>query len=227
MTTKTSKTNKTSKTSKTSKQPTVDPAEAEAYKLKLTKTAADPITRSAFTALDYGKHFGELDYFATRDVLREKTAVIHAGDTRPIETMLTAQADALDAIFSHLARRAALNLGEYIGAAETYLKLALRAQSQCRATLETLATIKNPPNVAFVKQANIAHGPQQVNNGTACEPARVEETANPPTELLEHEHAQRLDTGTASKASAGDPVMATVGTIDWAAHGGRKGRSKP
>jgi hypothetical protein len=37
--------------------------------------------------------------------------------------------------------------------------LALKAQSQCRATLETLAAIKNPQPVAFVRQANIAHGP--------------------------------------------------------------------
>lgn len=78
---------------------------------------------------------------------------------------LTAQAAAFDAIFTELARRGALNLGEYLSASETYLRLALKAQSQCRATLETLAEIKNPHPVAFVQQANIAHGPQQVNNG--------------------------------------------------------------
>jgi hypothetical protein len=42
--------------------------------------------------------------------------------------------------------------------------IAFRAQSQCRATLATLAAIKNPTSEAFVNQANIAHGPQQVNN---------------------------------------------------------------
>lgn len=47
---------------------------------------------------------------------------------------------------------------------EVFLKLALRAQSQCRATLEILALIKHPQPVAIVKQANIAAGPQQVNN---------------------------------------------------------------
>jgi hypothetical protein len=50
-----------------------------------------------------------------------------------------------------------------MGACETYLRLALKAQSQCRATLETLAAIRNPQPVAFVRQANIAHGPQQLN----------------------------------------------------------------
>jgi len=46
---------------------------------------------------------------------------------------------------------------------EVHMRLALEAQNQCRMTLETLATIKNPPTV-FARQANIAHRPQQVNN---------------------------------------------------------------
>jgi len=45
------------------------------------------------------------------------------------------------------------------------LKLALRAQNQCRATIETLSVVKNPPTATFVRQANIAAGHQQVNNG--------------------------------------------------------------
>jgi hypothetical protein len=45
------------------------------------------------------------------------------------------------------------------------MRLALKAQSQCRATIETLAEIKNPQPVAFVQQADVAHGPQQINNG--------------------------------------------------------------
>lgn len=85
--------------------------------------------------------------------------------TSPPKATLTEHAAALDAIFTELARRGALNLGEYLSASETYLRLALKAQSQCHATLETLAEIKNPHPVAFVQQANIAHGPQQVNNG--------------------------------------------------------------
>jgi hypothetical protein len=70
---------------------------------------------------------------------------------------------AVDAIFASLARRAQMNMGEYMNAVDRYMRLALKAQGQCRATLETLAAIKNPP-VVFAKQANIAQGPQQVNN---------------------------------------------------------------
>jgi len=78
------------------------------------------------------------------------------------EAMLTSQAHTLDAIFNNLARRA-VN-AEYMDHLDRYLKLALRAQSQCRATWESLITIKHPPVAGYVKQANIVHGPQQVNN---------------------------------------------------------------
>lgn len=54
---------------------------------------------------------------------------------------------------------------EYLKQFQAYLGLALKAQAQCRATLEALAEIKNPRPMAFVKQANISGGPQQVNNG--------------------------------------------------------------
>ena len=38
-------------------------------------------------------------------------------------------------------------MGEHIGAMETYARLAMKAQSQCRSTIETLAEMKNPPVV--------------------------------------------------------------------------------
>ncbi|MDN8616544.1 hypothetical protein [Variovorax ginsengisoli] len=51
-------------------------------------------------------------------------------------------------------------MGEHIGAMETYARLAMKAQCQCRTTAE----MKNPP-VVFARQANISNGPQQLNNG--------------------------------------------------------------
>ena len=100
--------------------------------------------------------------------------------------MLTSQAAALNAIFGELARRAAMNMGEYLDATDRYLRLALKAQTQCRATLETLATIKAGPAI-IARQANIAHGPQQVNNGVSTPVragARAGETESEKTELL-------------------------------------------
>jgi len=65
-----------------------------------------------------------------------------------------------------------------MGAAESYMRLALRAQNQCQATLRTLGEIKSPKNVAFVKQANIAKN-QQVNNNA---------TPPPESDLIESIH---------------------------------------
>lgn len=99
--------------------------------------------------------------------LRDQSAAVRKGDMSRAESMLISQAHTLDALFGNLARRAQGNIeGGYLGATETYLRLALRAQNQCRSTLETLSAIKNPP-VVFAKQMNVAHGPQQVNNGIA------------------------------------------------------------
>lgn len=138
----------------------------------------------------------------------------NSGDLTQGEAMLMAHAHTLDSLFNTLTRRALLNLGQYPDAVERYLRLALKAQSQCRSTLETLAAIKNPPHVAFVKQANIAAGHQQVNNGT---PAREIESSQ--SKLLESVNGERLDFGTTQAAGRADPQLATVATIHRAANG--------
>ena len=101
--------------------------------------------------------------------------------------MLMNQATALQTLFARLAERG-MACTEVVPF-ETNMRIALRAQSQCRATLETLAALKNPP-VVFARQANIAHGSQQVNNATPA-PSRTRENEITPSRLLE---AKRLDT---------------------------------
>ena len=44
--------------------------------------------------------------------------------------------------------------------------MALNAQAQSRATISELVDLKYPRQATFVKQSNIANGPQQVNNAT-------------------------------------------------------------
>ena len=118
----------------------------------IARTVLRPTVQAAITLKEYGKSYGDLDLAGLIDSLTELTRASTDGDRTRAEAMLTAQAHTLDAIFNNLARRAALNMGEYLGACETYLKLALRAQSQCRSTWEALATIKNPPVVGYVRQ---------------------------------------------------------------------------
>lgn len=100
----------------------------------------------------------------------ELVKVMREGDLSHAEGTLLLQARSLDSIFNNLALRVAQRLNGTIPHAniqgtEIYLRLALKAQNQCRATLETLARIKNPP-VVVGQQTNIANGPLQVNNGS-------------------------------------------------------------
>jgi hypothetical protein len=105
-------------------------------------------------------------------------------DVSNCEAMLYSQAHALQAIFVDSLLQATKQ--EWFSNSEAHMRLALKAQSNCRATLETLATIKNPL-VVFARQANIAQGPQQVNNNgmmPAGEPrAGAGETEKPQNEL--------------------------------------------
>lgn len=128
------------------------------------------------------------------------------------EGMLAIHAHILDQLFQNLTRRAIANADEgYLSVAETFMRLALKAQSQSRMTWEAIAEIKNPRAVAFVKQANIAAGHQQVNNGVA----RENQTA--PTELSGGAVELRENAGTSAPAIGVDPAMAAVGTINGAA----------
>lgn len=186
----------------------------ESPALAMARMVLRPTVQAAITLKEYGKSCEGLDISALIDSLTEQTKAVTDGDLKRGETMLTAQAHTLDAIFNNLAQRA-IN-AKYMEHMDSYLKLALRAQSQSRATWETLATIKNPPMMGYVKQANIAQGPQQVNNGTepVSEAPRPRENENPQSKLLEQKDGERLDIGATGAAGRVDPEMATVGKID-------------
>lgn len=148
----------------------------------LAQVAASPYLGAASTVIRFSQaDMGEVSLTDLVRVLKEQSAAINGGDLRNAEAMLSSQAVALNTVFAEMARRAALSAGKYLEVTDTYMKLALRAQSQCRATLEALATIKNPP-VVYAKQANIAHGHQQVNNSAAV--VHAGENEKPPTKLL-------------------------------------------
>jgi len=186
--------------------------------LSIARAVLRPTIQSASTLKMYEKKFGEIGLAELVEALTEQTALAIDGDMSRAEAMLTTQAHTLDAIFNNLAQRAAMNMGEYLDATDTYLKLALRAQSQCRTTWEALSAIKNPPVAGYVNQANIAHGPQQVNNSPAPEAgaSRTGEEENPQNKLLEKTDGKRLDAGTTGTAGRTDQDMATVGSVDRA-----------
>lgn len=130
---------------------------------------------------------GETDMTELAMLIRKQAKAISEGDMAGPEMMLASQAMALNLIFGDMARRADMNRADYPLAFDRYIKVAMKAQAQCRATLETLAAIKNPP-VVYARQANIAHGPQQVNNAANTRgraPARGKKNQNAPNGLLE------------------------------------------
>ena len=110
----------------------------------------------------------------------ETTKQVKDDDLHRLESMLVSQATSLQSIFTDLARKAQAQT--YLKHFETYLGLALKAQAQSRATITALGELKNPPHATFVKQANIAHGPQQVNNEVMPNEASSSREKNQKTE---------------------------------------------
>ena len=188
------------------------PAEAEQHaKVALAAESCAALTITRFA----GDVVGEQDPVTLMTQLREATATL-AGEGLPVaERMLLAQACSLQSIFTAMANRAGANVGHSLDATESYMKLALRAQNQCRMTLETLSVIRNPPQqTVFAKQANVTSGPQQINNGTGASPPRAGEGQNPQNQLLETTDGERLDTRATGKAVGAHPVVATLEEVD-------------
>lgn len=178
---------------------------------------SDGLVTNASTAIRFVKQeHGDVSLTDLVASLRQQGEAVNRGDLAAAERMLSAQAVALNAVFAEMARRAALNMGTHLGATESYMRLALKAQSQSRATVETLAAIKNPPTV-FARQANINNGgQQQVNNGGhSAHDARAgaRESEIEPSKLLEAADGEWLDSGAKGKASAAHSRMETVGAL--------------
>ena len=128
------------------------------------------------------------DVNALTKILRQQTADVVGGNmTRP-ESMLLSQAHTLDALFNSLVMK---GLGQtHMPHYEAFMRLAFKAQSQCRSTLQSLSDIKNP-SVVYAKQANITNGNQQINNGVTA--PRTQENKNYSNELLTELPNEALD----------------------------------
>ena len=173
------------------------------------------ITQNAVGVLSWSKFAGEADLGELVKDLDKRIDKIKDGDMSSVEAMLFGQAKVLETIFTSLARRAANNDG--LKQFQVNLTLALKAQAQCRSTLEALAEIKNPRPVQFVKQANMTTGPQQVNNAYAGTPSHsgIQSGAgniqSEQNKLLEADHGNYLDTRAQGAASRVNQTVEAVG----------------
>lgn len=119
------------------------------------------ITASAFAGQVLGANFegpGVMDYVRHEQAVTTKA---ESGNLAIASQLLASQAVTLDSMFTELARRAALNMGEYFETAERYARLALKAQANSRATLEALAKL-HQPREQTVKHVHVNEGGQAV-----------------------------------------------------------------
>ena len=185
----------------------VQPDDNRSEKLAAMATAGAFTAATMHTYTGAGEALGVTELLAAMRKAGDETV---AGDMGRFERVLTNQFLTLDALFNNLAQRSGRQ--DSFKGIEVLMRLALKAQSQARATAETLALMKNP--MPYIKQANIANGPQQVNNGSFQNSTRTRasaaKTQTPPNELLEHQHGNTLDIGATATAGRADPAMATV-----------------
>lgn len=131
------------------KQPPVDTLQIKSEPGKsdersLADVALDPAAHALCLAEPFNRgSFGKRGTTETFAVLLEHIKAAKAGDLSHFQAILASQAISLDSMFLELSRRAACNMGEYMGAVETYMRLALKAQAQSRATIEALDRLAN------------------------------------------------------------------------------------
>jgi hypothetical protein len=210
MATKKQKSTKTTQTQANTLK--IDQAKSKSEARMMAEVAMLPLPSHVITSHLFTEGtVGKVDLTESFHVLEDEIKKVQNGDLSSLEATLTAQVITLDKIFIEMARRAAGNMGQYRDTVAVYMKLALKAQSQCRTTIQALAEIKNPQPVNIVKQANIANGPQQINNGVSATDSRAEKNQNQPNELLEVQHgSQTLDSRATSETIRKDSAMATL-----------------
>jgi len=202
---------------------TVQVGKGESDAEALARTVLRPAVNAAVTVRSFNSLVAgmDLDMNALVAELAAQCEAASDGNLQRPEAMLMAQAHTLDAIFNSLAMRSYRNIGEYTEAADRYMRLALKAQGQCRATLETLAAIKNPPMV-IARQANVTSGPQQVNNSLTVG-SRAGESESTPTELSGGNRELRQDARAPAAAFGNDSTLAAVGEVHRAEDVRRQG----
>ncbi len=182
------------------------------------KLAIGATIPNASTALDYSIGlFPDINLNECAKQMNSEIRDVNGGNLDSLEGMLAAQAIALNAIFNNFAKRAAH--ADVMPKLEAYMRLALKAQSQCRTTVEAIAEIKYPKTATFIRQANIA-GQQQVNNNAAAADTQTNthgrartKNITPTNELLTKAPYAAMDTGGTRAPVGTHPSMETVGAV--------------
>ena len=130
----------------------------------MTEAVLSSVTRNAnaartFAAPSFGGPPPDIEHSTA--IVAEECAAVRAGNLNGLTDKLTAQMTALDALFTDMLGKAASNMGRYPEAVDRYMSIAMKAQSGCRNTAETLARIKRGGKQT-VKVVHVHEGGQAV-----------------------------------------------------------------
>lgn len=97
--------------------------------------------------------------------LDDRIAKVVAGDIGDLKGLLVAQLNLLNTVFVTSMMNAKANQSDFPAAHERYMRLGLKAQAQCRATVETVARLVNPepPASAPISIETLIQVLQQIN----------------------------------------------------------------
>jgi Tfp pilus assembly protein PilV len=176
------------------------------------KTFADLLTSPEFASyrviarMQPSELYQEMDVPTLLETLRAHAKAVKNGNADALEASLVGQSEALQALFVRLTELAMQQ--NRVSNLSALMKLALRAQSQFRATVEAIGQIKKPP---IVYQANFTTGTQQINFGQ--------------TQLSGAAYELRQDTRASGYAFKNDSPVETMGKVDWPNNRERKNKS--
>jgi hypothetical protein len=157
-----------------------------------------------------------------KELRAEQQAIIdrvRGGDMADMEALLVGQALTLQAMFTKYGMLINQNTNN-VKNMQAVFNMAMKAQSQSRATIEALTALKYPKQVVITKQANITNGNQQVNNrvdvnfatNTRTHAQARENTINQ-NELLEVDNGtQAMDGRATLRTGTENKELATVAT---------------
>lgn len=147
---------------------TIERRPGESKAQTMAEISMSPIVRNAALGRTFAdSFFGDFkdgkrsDLDACVATTRSNCLQVREGDLSSVTDMLTAQMGALDALFTSMVARAGKNMGKHPDAVDRYMGLALKAQTGCRTTAETLARIKRGGKQT-VKVVHVHEGGQAV-----------------------------------------------------------------
>ena len=143
---------------------------------------------------------------AAKDGVEETLAKVKSGNLEDLSAILVNQVYVLNGLFNQLVMQGKGGLTDPAvvrslpNHPKTMLNVALKAQTQCRATVQAINELKNPKKTTFIKN--------QLNNVKMELEERIEQL-----ETTEH-GSKKLDRGTEATAISVNPEVEAVEVID-------------